>query len=92
MSQYVWGNKETQFFYQLDPLKILDSIDELGLKTTGRSLALNSMENKSTRSKSLTPSMMGVLLVITLSLLSITVLVVGQKNKSKKSTFFKGYA
>lgn len=46
MSQYVWGNKETQFFYQLDPLKILDSIDELGLKTTGRSLVLNSMENR----------------------------------------------
>ncbi|TNF27368.1 MAG: serine/threonine protein kinase [Deltaproteobacteria bacterium] len=46
LSQYVWGNKETQFFYQLDPLKILDSIDELGLKTTGRSLALNSMENR----------------------------------------------
>lgn len=46
MGQYVWGNKETQFFYQLDPLKVLDSIDRLGLKSTGRSMALNSMENR----------------------------------------------
>ncbi|MCO4795224.1 MAG: serine/threonine protein kinase [Bacteriovoracaceae bacterium] len=46
MDQYVWGNKETQFFYQLDPLKILDSIDKLGLSTTGRSMTLNSMENR----------------------------------------------
>lgn len=43
---YVWGNEETQFFYQLSPEHILDSLDLLGLHTTGRCLPLNSMENR----------------------------------------------
>lgn len=46
MSDYVWGDKETQFFYQLDPETILSSIDKLGYKTTGRCFPLNSMENR----------------------------------------------
>ncbi len=46
MINSVWGDSETQFFYELDPNKILSSIDKLGLKTTGRVLTLNSMENR----------------------------------------------
>lgn len=42
----VWGSGETEFFYQLDPATILDHIDKLGFKTTGRCLALNSLENR----------------------------------------------
>lgn len=42
----MWGDKETQYFYQLSPETILNAIDVLGLKTTGRCLPLNSMENR----------------------------------------------
>src|SRR5437879_2017839 len=43
----VWGNKDTEFFYQLTPDKILDTIEKsTGLRCTGRVLALNSMENR----------------------------------------------
>ena len=41
-----WGDGKTEFFYQLTPDTILDYIDKLGLKTTGRCLTLNSMENR----------------------------------------------
>jgi Ser/Thr protein kinase RdoA (MazF antagonist) len=46
MSDYVWGDQETQFFYKLDPDTILDCVERLGFKVTGRCLALNSMENR----------------------------------------------
>ena len=46
MSDYVWGDQETQFFYKLDPDTILDSVERLGFKVTGRCLALNSRENR----------------------------------------------
>jgi len=46
MSQYVWGDNETQFFFHLSPDIVLDAIEALGLKTTGRCLTLNSMENR----------------------------------------------
>lgn len=46
MSNYVWGNEETQFFYHLSPDTILAAVESLGLKTTGRYFALNSMENR----------------------------------------------
>jgi Ser/Thr protein kinase RdoA (MazF antagonist) len=46
MSNYVWGEKETQFFFNLDPNNILSSIEKLGYQTTGRCLPLNSMENR----------------------------------------------
>ncbi|EQC51649.1 serine/threonine protein kinase [Bacteriovorax sp. DB6_IX] len=46
MSQYVWGDSETQFFFHLNPDTVLDAIEALGLKTTGRCLTLNSMENR----------------------------------------------
>ena len=41
-----WGSGKTQFFYQLDPVSILKYIDDLGLRTTGRCLPLNSLENR----------------------------------------------
>lgn len=46
MSNYIWGNNETQFFTNLSPEIILDSVDALGLRTTGRCLTMNSMENR----------------------------------------------
>ena len=36
----------TQYFYNLTPEKILDSVEEIGVRCTGRALALNSMENR----------------------------------------------
>lgn len=46
MTQYIWGDSSTQFFSQLSPDLILNSVEQLGLKTTGRYLTLNSMENR----------------------------------------------
>jgi Ser/Thr protein kinase RdoA (MazF antagonist) len=47
MSTSVWGDKETQFFYQLTPERILDAVESsTGLRCTGRAMALNSMENR----------------------------------------------
>ncbi len=46
MTNYVWGQQETQFFFNLTPETILDSIDAIGFKTTGRCLPLNSIENR----------------------------------------------
>jgi Ser/Thr protein kinase RdoA (MazF antagonist) len=46
MSEYVWGNQETQYFYELNPIVVLEAIEVLGFKTTGRCLPLNSMENR----------------------------------------------
>lgn len=46
MSNYVWGNTETQYFFELRPEAILDAIDAIGFKTTGRCLPLNSIENR----------------------------------------------
>jgi len=46
MSQDVWGEKETRFFYELSPEHILDAVEKEGLPTTGRCLQLNSMENR----------------------------------------------
>ena len=46
MSNYVWGDQETQFFYQLGPETIFEAIESLGFEVTGRSFALNSMENR----------------------------------------------
>ena len=46
MTNYVWGKQETQFFFNLTPETILDSIDLIGFRTTGRCLPLNSIENR----------------------------------------------
>ena len=46
MSQSLWGDQETQFFFSLRPETILDAVESLGFQTTGRCMALNSMENR----------------------------------------------
>jgi Ser/Thr protein kinase RdoA (MazF antagonist) len=43
---FSWGNSDTQYFYELNPDRILDAVDHLGYRCTGRCLALNSMENR----------------------------------------------
>jgi len=42
----MWGEQETQFFFHLNPDTVLTAVEKLGLSTTGRCLALNSMENR----------------------------------------------
>ena len=42
----IWGNLETKFFFELGPDEILRACDFLGLKTTGRVMQMNSMENR----------------------------------------------
>lgn len=46
MSKYVWGDEETQFFFDLGPDLVLSAVESLGMETTGRCLTLNSMENR----------------------------------------------
>ena len=46
MSQKIWGNEATEFFYDLTPEVILNAVEAIGFKCTGRVLALNSMENR----------------------------------------------
>ncbi len=41
-----WGDKQTQLFYQLTPERILDAVEAAGFRSTGRCLALNSLENR----------------------------------------------
>jgi len=41
-----WGQKDTQYFFELTPDRILDAVESVGIRCTGRSLALNSMENR----------------------------------------------
>lgn len=43
---YIWGGKETQYFFELSPDLILDTCSEHGFDVTGRCLPLNSMENR----------------------------------------------
>ena len=42
----MFGVIETQLFFNLTPETILDAIDAIGFKTTGRCLPLNSIENR----------------------------------------------
>lgn len=46
MNNHMWGNASTKLFYSLSPDLILNSIESLGLRPTGRCLPLNSMENR----------------------------------------------
>ena len=46
MSDSLWGNTSTEFFYELTPELVLHSMDQLGFKTNGRLMTLNSMENR----------------------------------------------
>lgn len=42
----LWGAAETHFFYSLTPEHILSAIESIGVRCTGRCLALNSLENR----------------------------------------------
>ena len=46
MSLSNWGAGETKFFYDLSPEKVLDAAESIGVRTTGRLLQFNSMENR----------------------------------------------
>jgi len=46
MTSNLWGNNQTQFFFELNPDLVLDTVESLGYKTTGRVLTMNSMENR----------------------------------------------
>jgi Ser/Thr protein kinase RdoA (MazF antagonist) len=46
MSSNLWGSTKTQFFYELNPDLVLDTVEALGFKTTGRVMTMNSMENR----------------------------------------------
>lgn len=46
MTTNLWGSNATQFFFLLNPDLILDTVEKLGFKTTGRVLTMNSMENR----------------------------------------------
>ena len=42
----IWGDEKTQTFHSLGPDEILNSIEMIGFKPSGRILQLNSMENR----------------------------------------------
>lgn len=42
----LWGDNVTKFFFELNPDLVLETVDQLGFKTTGRVMAMNSMENR----------------------------------------------
>ena len=42
----VWGNAKSEYFNNLSPEKVLDAVEACGYETTGRVLALGSMENR----------------------------------------------
>lgn len=46
MTSNLWGSSETQFFLELNPDLVLDTVEGLGFKTTGRVMTMNSMENR----------------------------------------------
>ncbi len=41
-----WGGEEARCFFELTPDRILDAVEEAGVRTTGRVLQLASMENR----------------------------------------------
>lgn len=42
----LWGGVETQYFYEITPEKILNAVEEYGVRCTGRCMSLHSMENR----------------------------------------------
>jgi Ser/Thr protein kinase RdoA (MazF antagonist) len=46
VQSFAWGEKETQLFLDLQPEKILQTVELLGKRSTGRVTALNSLENR----------------------------------------------
>lgn len=45
-SSSVWGSDKTKFFDSVTPDKVLDAIEDLGFKTSGRVMQMGSMENR----------------------------------------------
>lgn len=45
-NQTLWGNSQTQFFFELTPDRVLDAVEKSGLACTGRCFTLNSFENR----------------------------------------------
>jgi Ser/Thr protein kinase RdoA (MazF antagonist) len=41
-----WGEEQTKYFFELTPERILNCVERLGEKCTGRVIQLNSMENR----------------------------------------------
>lgn len=46
MTSNLWGSNQTQFFFELNPDLVLDTVEALGFRTTGRVMTMNSMENR----------------------------------------------
>jgi Ser/Thr protein kinase RdoA (MazF antagonist) len=46
MTHTAWGNRETSYFYSLTPDKVLSAVETAGYRCTGRTMAMNSMENR----------------------------------------------
>jgi Ser/Thr protein kinase RdoA (MazF antagonist) len=46
MKQNMWGNQATKLFHEIGPDEILQSVDALGIRSSGRVMALNSLENR----------------------------------------------
>lgn len=46
MTSNLWGTNATQFFFELNPDLVLETVEKLGFRTTGRVLTMNSMENR----------------------------------------------
>jgi Ser/Thr protein kinase RdoA (MazF antagonist) len=41
-----WGVGQTEFFFELSPERVLEAVEDLGYRPTGRCLVLNSYENR----------------------------------------------
>jgi Ser/Thr protein kinase RdoA (MazF antagonist) len=46
MQDALWGDQQTQFFFELTPERVMDALEALALRPTGRCIALNSFENR----------------------------------------------
>jgi Ser/Thr protein kinase RdoA (MazF antagonist) len=46
MNKNAWGDGQTQHFYSLTPDIVLDAFESIGLRSTGRVMQMNSMENR----------------------------------------------
>lgn len=44
--QSAWGEAQTRYFFELTPDRVLEAVESLGLRCTGRCTALNSFENR----------------------------------------------
>jgi Ser/Thr protein kinase RdoA (MazF antagonist) len=45
-SENAWGDAQTRFFFELTPDRVLEAVEALGLRCSGRCTALNSFENR----------------------------------------------